>query len=225
MAVPIGTLTAIYLSEYADKRVRSILKPLLEILAGVPTVVYGFFALAYVTPALKIIFPSISPFNALSASLMVGIMIIPMVSSISEDAMSAVPDSLRQAAFGLGATKFDVSTSIVVPAALSGIFASYILALSRAIGETMIVTVAMGLKPTLPTVRYVGPVPYVHPADFLLETGQTMTSAMVQLAQSDLVGSSIAYNSLFAIGIALFFVTLLMNALSNFITERYREGY
>ncbi|HII51999.1 MAG TPA: phosphate ABC transporter permease subunit PstC [Halobacteriales archaeon] len=225
VAVPIGTLTAIYLSEYADKRVRSILKPLLEILAGVPTVVYGFFALAYVTPALKIIFPSISPFNALSASLMVGIMIIPMVSSISEDAMSAVPDSLRQAAFGLGATKFDVSTSIVVPAALSGIFASYILALSRAIGETMIVTVAMGLKPTLPTVRYVGPVPYVHPADFLLETGQTMTSAMVQLAQSDLVGSSIAYNSLFAIGIALFFVTLLMNALSNFITERYREGY
>ena len=181
VAVPIGTLTAVYLSEYADKRTHSILKPLLEILAGVPTVVYGFFALAYVTPALRILFPSISPFNALSASLMVGIMIIPMVSSISEDAMSAVPDSLRQAGFGLGATKFDV--------------------------------------------RYIGPIPYVHPADFLLETGQTMTAVMVQLAQSDLVGSSVAYNSLFAIGITLFFVTLLMNAISNFITERYRESY
>ena len=225
VAVPIGTLTAVYLSEYADKRTPSILKPLLEILAGVPTVVYGFFALAYVTPALRILFPSISPFNALSASLMVGIMIIPMVSSISEDAMSAVPDSLRQAGFGLGATKFDVSTSIVIPAALSGIVASYILAISRAIGETMIVTVAMGLHPTLPDVRYIGPIPYVHPADFLLETGQTMTAAMVQLAQSDLVGSSVAYNSLFAIGITLFFVTLLMNAISNFITERYRESY
>ena len=225
VAVPIGTLTAVYLSEYADKRTHSILKPLLEILAGVPTVVYGFFALAYVTPALRILFPSISPFNALSASLMVGIMIIPMVSSISEDAMSAVPDSLRQAGFGLGATQFDVSTSIVIPAALSGIVASYILAISRAIGETMIVTVAMGLHPTLPDVRYIGPIPYVHPADFLLETGQTMTAAMVQLAQSDLVGSSVAYNSLFAIGITLFFVTLLMNAISNFITERYRESY
>ena len=225
VAVPIGTLTAVYLSEYADKRTHSILKPLLEILAGVPTVVYGFFALAYVTPALRMLFPSISPFNALSASLMVGIMIIPMVSSISEDAMSAVPDSLRQAGFGLGATKFDVSTSIVIPAALSGIVASYILAISRAIGETMIVTVAMGLHPTLPDVRYIGPIPYVHPADFLLETGQTMTAAMVQLAQSDLVGSSVAYNSLFAIGITLFFVTLLMNAISNFITERYRESY
>ena len=225
VAVPIGTLTAVYLSEYADKRTHSILKPLLEILAGVPTVVYGFFALAYVTPALRILFPSISPFNALSASLMVGIMIIPMVSSISEDAMSAVPDSLRQAGFGLGAPKFDVSTSIVIPAALSGIVASYILAISRAIGETMIVTVAMGLHPTLPDVRYIGPIPYVHPADFLLETGQTMTAAMVQLAQSDLVGSSVAYNSLFAIGITLFFVTLLMNAISNFITERYRESY
>tara|TARA_Y100001960_G_scaffold134118_1_gene142296 strand:- start:603 stop:1577 length:975 start_codon:yes stop_codon:yes gene_type:complete len=225
VAVPIGTLTAVYLSEYADKRTHSILKPLLEILAGVPTVVYGFFALAYVTPALRMLFPSISPFNALSASLMVGIMIIPMVSSISEDAMSAVPDSLRQAGFGLGATKFDVSTSIVIPAALSGIVASYILAISRAIGETMIVTVAMGLHPTLPEVRYIGPIPYVHPADFLLETGQTMTAAMVQLAQSDLVGSSVAYNSLFAIGITLFFVTLLMNAISNFITERYRESY
>ena len=225
VALPIGTLTAIYLSEYADKRTHSILKPLLELLAGVPTVVYGFFALVYVTPALRVIFPSISPFNALSASLMVGIMIIPMVSSISEDAMSAVPDSLRQAGFGLGATKFDVSTSIVIPAALSGIVASYILAISRAIGETMIVTVAMGLHPTLPEVRYLGPLPYVHPADFLLETGQTMTAAMVQLAQSDLVGSSIAYNSLFAIGITLFFITLFMNAVSNLITERYRESY
>ena len=225
VAIPIGTLTAVYLSEYATPRTRSILKPLLEVLAGVPTVVYGFFALAYVTPALRILFPTISPFNALSASLMVGIRIIPMISSISEDAMSAVPNSLRSAGFGLGATKFNVSTSIVIPAALSGIFASYILAISRAIGETMIVTVAMGLHPTIPELRYAGPIPYIHPADFLLESGQTMTAAMVQLAQSDLAGSSVAYNSLFAIGITLFFITLFMNALSNMITERYREIY
>jgi len=143
VALPIGLLTAIYLSEYASERRRAYLKPALEVLAGVPTVVYGYFALVYVTPALDTFLP-LSTFNTLSASIMVGIMIIPMVSSISEDAMSAVPDSLRQASYGLGATKFTVSTSVVVPAALSGIFSSFILALSRAIGETMIVAIAAG---------------------------------------------------------------------------------
>jgi phosphate transport system permease protein len=227
VALPIGTLTAIYLSEYATPRMRSILKPLLEILAGVPTVVYGYFALVYVTPLLKAtLFPSISTFNALSASLMVGIMIIPMVSSISEDAMSAVPDDLRQAGYGLGATKYEVSTGIVVPAAVSGIASSYILAVSRAIGETMIVVVAMGAQARLPPVREgLFGLPFLHPGDVLLEPGQTMTVAMVQVGQGDLTGGTIAYDSLFAIGLTLFVITLAMNVVSDLIAQRYREEY
>ncbi|MDX1745318.1 MAG: phosphate ABC transporter permease subunit PstC, partial [Halobacteriales archaeon] len=150
IALPLGLATAIYLSEYASRRSRAVLKPALEVLAGVPTVIYGFFALQYITPALEVVFPSIDFFNALSASIVVGIMIIPMVSSISEDAMTAVPDDLREAAYGLGSTKFDVSTKVVVPASVSGIAASYILAISRAIGETMAVTLAAGLTPKLP---------------------------------------------------------------------------
>ena len=227
VALPIGTLTAIYLSEYASPRMRSILKPMLEILAGVPTVVYGYFALVYVTPLLRAtLFPSISTFNALSASLMVGIMIIPMVSSISEDAMSAVPDDLRQAGYGLGATKFEVSTGIVVPAAVSGIASSYILAISRAIGETMIVVVAMGAQARLPPVREgLFGLPFLHPGDVLLEPGQTMTVAMVQIGQSDLTGGTLAYDSLFAIGLTLFAITLVMNIVSDVIAERYREEY
>ncbi|WP_058367690.1 phosphate ABC transporter permease subunit PstC [Haloparvum sedimenti] len=227
VAIPIGTLTAIYLSEYATPRVRSILKPLLEVLAGVPTVVYGYFALVYVTPALKAtIFPEISTFNALSASLMVGIMTIPMVSSISEDAMSAVPDELRQAGYGLGATKYEVSTGIVVPASVSGIASSYILAVSRAIGETMVVVVAMGAQANLPDVREIaGGIPYVHPADVLLEPGMTITVAMVQIAGGDLVGGSLPYRSMFALGLALFALTLTMNVISDRIANRYREEY
>nr|WP_218644718.1 phosphate ABC transporter permease subunit PstC [Natronomonas gomsonensis] len=230
IALPIGTLTAIYLSEYADPRTRSILKPLLEILAGVPTVVYGYFALVYVTPALRAtLFPGISTFNALSASLMVGIMTIPMVSSISEDAMNAVPDELRQAGYGLGATKFEVSTGVVVPAAVSGIASSYILAVSRAIGETMIVVVAMGAQARLPPVQELQVVglgiPFIHPADVLLEPGQTMTVAMVQIAGSDFTGGTIAFDSLFAIGLTLFAITLLMNIVSDRIAARYREEY
>ncbi|MFW5963257.1 MAG: phosphate ABC transporter permease subunit PstC [Natronomonas sp.] len=227
IALPIGTLTAIYLSEYADPRTRSILKPLLEILAGVPTVVYGYFALVYVTPALRAtLFPGISTFNALSASLMVGIMTIPMVSSISEDAMNAVPDELRQAGYGLGATKFEVSTGVVVPAAVSGIASSYILAVSRAIGETMIVVVAMGAQARLPTVQSgLFGIPFIHPADVLLEPGQTMTVAMVQIAGSDFTGGTIAFDSLFAIGLTLFAITLLMNIVSDRVAARYREEY
>ena len=227
VALPTGTLTAIYLSEYASPNARSILKPLLEILAGIPTVVYGYFALVYVTPVLEAtLFPGISTFNALSASIMVGIMTIPMVSSISEDAMSAVPDELRQAGYGLGATKFEVSTGIVVPASISGIASSYILAVSRAIGETMIVVVAMGAQARMPTVKEAAlGVPYINPADVLLDSGMTITVAMVQIAGGDLTGGTIPYDSMFALGLALFVVTLVMNVLSDLIAERYREEY
>ncbi len=227
VALPIGTLTAIYLSEYATPRARSVLKPMLEILAGIPTVVYGYFALVYVTPALKAtLFPSMSTFNALSASLMVGIMTIPMVSSISEDAMSAVPDSLRQAGYGLGATKFEVSTGIVVPASISGIVSSYILAVSRAIGETMVVVVAMGAQANLPAIRSgLGGIPFIHPGDVLLEPGMTITVAMVQIVGGDLTGGSLPYDAMFALGLSLFVVTLTMNIISDIIAERYREEY
>ena len=227
IALPIGTLTAIYLSEYATPSARSILKPLLEVLAGIPTVVYGYFALVYVTPALKAtLFPEMSTFNALSAALMVGIMTIPMVSSISEDTMSAVPDELRQAGYGLGATKFEVSTGIVVPASISGIASSYILAVSRAIGETMIVVVAMGAQARMPPVQEaMFGIPFVNPADVLIDSGMTITVAMVQIAGSDLTGGTIPYDAMFALGLTLFVVTLVMNVLSDIIAERYREEY
>ncbi len=216
IALPIGLLTAIYLSEFASERRRAILKPALEVLAGVPTVIYGYFALVYITPALDVFLP-ISTFNALSASIVVGIMIIPMVSSISEDAMHAVPDDLRQAGYGLGATKFTVSTNIVVPAALSGIFSSFILALSRAIGETMAVTIAAGQTPRL--------VELTDPAGVFLDSLQTMTAAMVQIGASDVTGQSIEYKSLFAVGLVLFVMTLVMNVASEWIASRYREVY
>ena len=227
VAIPVGTLTAIYLSEYATPRVRSILKPMLELLAGIPTVVYGYFALVYVTPLLQAtLFPEMNIFNLLSASLMVGIMIIPMVSSISEDAMSAVPDDLRNAGYGLGATKYEVSTGIVVPASISGVASSYILAISRAIGETMIVVIAAGTQPRLPPVREaLFGVPYVHPGDVLLDSGATMTVGMVNIAGGELVGGTISYDAMFAIGLTLFFITLLMNVISDLIAERYREAY
>ncbi|MFW6448584.1 MAG: phosphate ABC transporter permease subunit PstC [Halobacteriota archaeon] len=216
IALPVGLLTAIYLSEFASERRRAVLKPALEVLAGVPTVIYGYFALVYITPAIDVFLP-VSTFNALSASIVVGIMIIPMVSSISEDAMHAVPDSLRQAGYGLGATKFTVSTSVVVPAALSGIFSSFILALSRAIGETMAVTIAAGQTPRL--------VDLTDPSGMFLESIQTMTAAMVQIGASDVVGQSIEYKSLFAVGLTLFVMTLAMNVLSEWIARRYREEY
>ncbi|WP_262180840.1 phosphate ABC transporter permease subunit PstC [Haloarcula laminariae] len=217
ISLPIGVLTAIYLSEYASDRVRSILKPTLEILAGVPTVVYGFFALVYITPLLEGAFPTISTFNALSASIVVGIMIIPMVSSISEDAMSSVPDSLREASYGLGATKFEVSTTVVVPAAVSGIVSSFILALSRAIGETMAVTIAAGAKS-----RLVNP---LDPGAAFLDSVETMTAAMINIGKSDVDPGSTTYKSLFAIGLTLFAITFAMNVVSNLVAQRYREEY
>ncbi|QRV13519.1 phosphate ABC transporter permease subunit PstC [Haloterrigena salifodinae] len=217
VAIPIGTAAAVYLSEYASDRMRSVLKPALEILAGIPTVVYGFFALVYLTPWLQQLGLEVSLFNLLSASIMVGIMIIPMVSSISEDAMSAVPDSLRQAGYGLGATKFEVTTKIVIPASISGIFSSYILALSRAIGETMIVVVAGGSM-----ARMFDP---SNPFANLFNSGQTMTAAMVQAVTTDLSGGTPGYYSMFAIGLTLFAITFTMNLLSNHIAARYREEY
>ncbi|MFC3478565.1 phosphate ABC transporter permease subunit PstC [Halobacterium litoreum] len=217
IAIPVGTAAAVYLSEYASDRVRSVLKPGLEILAGIPTVVYGYFALVYLTPFLDWVGLPVGAFSTLSASIMVGVMIIPMVSSLSEDAMSSVPDSLRQGAYGLGATKYEVSTGVVIPGAVSGIFSSYILALSRAIGETMIVAVAMGMRARMPTPGNLEAV--------VFKSGETMTVAMVELVGSEIAGGTVAYKSLFAIGLTLFVVTFVMNLLSNWVASRYREEY
>ncbi|MFB6282397.1 MAG: phosphate ABC transporter permease subunit PstC [Halobacteria archaeon] len=217
VALPIGLATAIYLSEYAGERTRAYLKPALEVLAGVPTVVYGYFALVYITPVLKSVIPvGVSTFNAMSPAIVMGIMIIPMVSSISEDAMSSVPESLRNAAYGLGATKFQVSTSVVVPASVSGITSAYILAISRAVGETMIVTVAAGAN-----ARMVNP---FNPVD-ALQPLMPMTKAMIDLSASEVAGDSAAYKSLFAIGLTLFVITFVMNLISDIIAHRYKEDY
>ncbi|EMA32793.1 phosphate ABC transporter permease [Haloarcula japonica DSM 6131] len=216
IALPTGVAAAVYLSEYASDQMRSVLKPGLEILAGIPTVVYGIFALVYVTPFLQTIGLPVNTFNILSASIMVGIMIIPMVSSLSEDAMSSVPDSLRQAGYGMGATKFEVTTGVVVPAAASGIFSSFILALSRAIGETMIVVVAAGSRPRM--------LNFSDPLANLFQGYQPMTAAMVQINSADSV-SQLGFTSLFAIGLTLFVITFLLNLLSNRIAARYREEY
>jgi phosphate transport system permease protein len=215
IALPLGTATAIYLSEYASPRVRSVLKPALEILAGIPTVVYGFFALVYITPALQAVLP-VKFYNMLSPSIVVGIMIIPMVSSLSEDAMSAVPDDLRQAGYGMGATKLDVSLGVVVPAAISGIFASFILALSRAIGETMAVVVASGGK-----AQFLNP---LNPASYA-EPNMPMTAAIVQLFSGDIAGGGVEYRSLFAVGLTLFVITLTMNVISDLFARYVREEY
>ncbi len=211
IALPVGVLTAIYLSEYADNRVRRVMKPTLEILAGIPTIVYGFFAISFITPQIQRFYPDTGTFNALSGAIVVGIMIIPMVSSLSEDAMSAVPDELRNAGYGLGATKFEVSTGVVFPAAVSGILASFVLAISRAIGETMAVTLAAGMQPTI-TLN-------------VFEEIQTMTAYMVQVGISDVSVGSIGYQSLFAVGLLLFVMTLSMNLLSQYVRGQYREVY
>jgi phosphate transport system permease protein len=211
VALPLGLLSAIYLSEYAHSRTRAIIKPALEILAGIPTVVYGYFALTFVTPLLRQIWPGTEIFNALSASIVMGIMIIPMVSSLSEDALSAVPRSLREGAYALGATKFEVASRTIVPAALSGIIASFILAISRAIGETMIVTIAAGATPKLT----------LNP----LESVQTMTAYIAQVSMGEVPHGTLEYKTIFAVGLALFFITLLMNLVSNVVLRKYREVY
>ena len=204
-------MTAIFLSEYAPDRFRRIVKPMLEILAGVPTVVYGYFALTFVTPLLQLMLDDLIIFNALSAGIVMGVMIIPMVSSLSEDAMVAVPRSLKEGAYALGATRYEVSIRIVVPAALSGIIAAFILAISRAIGETMLVTIAAGATPRMS----------FNP----LESVQTMTAFIVQLSLGEAPVGSLEYNTIFAVGLVLFAMTFIMNLLGFWIVRRFREEY
>ena len=211
LAVPVGLGIAIYLSEFANDRLRKVLKPMLEVLAGIPTVVYGYFALTFVTPQLQRLMPDLLVFNALSAGLVMGLMLIPMVSSLSEDAMVAVPRSLRNAAYALGATRLEVCLRVVVPAAISGIVASFILAFSRAIGETMLVTIAAGASPNLTA----------NP----LESIQTMTAFIVQLALGEAPHGSLEFQTIFAVGLLLFFMTLIMNILGNIIVRKVREEY
>ena len=211
-ALPVGLLTAIFLAEYAPDRVRRIIKPVLEVLAGVPTVVYGFFALTFVTPEIvRFFFSDASIFNALSAGLVVGVMIIPMVASISEDAMVAVPLALRNGAYALGATKFETAVRVVVPAALSGIIAAFILAISRAVGETMIVTLAAGATPNVTATP--------------LDGVQTMTAYMVQTSMGEAPHGTIEFKTLFAVGLVLFIITLAMNVLGQIVVKRFREAY
>ncbi len=212
VAVPLGLGAAAYLSEYARPRVRRVVKPLLEILAGVPTVVLGYFALTFVTPQLRAFLPfQIDIFNALSAGLVVGVMIVPTVASLSEDAMSAVPNSLRQAAYGMGATRSKVLRSVIVPAALSGIVSASILGMGRAIGETMIVAIAAGNLPTLTA----------HPGDQI----QTMTGYIVQAVTGEASRGSLTYNSIFAVGLVLFAMTFGLNLLAQRFVKRFREVY
>jgi len=211
IALPVGLLTAIFLSEYAADRLRQVLKPILEILAGIPTVVYGYFALTFVTPFLRSVIPITQVYNAASAAIVVGVMIIPTVASLSEDALSAVPQMLREGAYGLGATRFEVSTRVVVPAALSGILASFILAISRAIGETMAVTIAAGGLANLTA----------NPFEPVL----TMTAFIVQVSLGDTPPGTMVYRSLFAVGMSLFLITLVMNVVSQWVLSRYREAY
>ncbi|MCE4965880.1 phosphate ABC transporter permease subunit PstC [Staphylococcus chromogenes] len=210
-AVPVGLGAAIYLSEYASKRTKKIIKPILEVLAGIPTIVYGFFALTLVTPILRAIFPSISSFNAISPGLVVGVMIIPMIASMSEDAMSSVPNKIREGALGLGSTKLEMITKVIIPAATSGIMASIVLAISRAIGETMIVSLAAGSSPTFDL--------------NLTHSIQTMTAYIVQVSQGDATNGSDLYYSIYAVGFTLFIFTLIMNFISQWITKRFREEY
>ncbi|MFU8767117.1 MAG: phosphate ABC transporter permease subunit PstC [Candidatus Methanoperedens sp.] len=211
IALPLGIASAIYLSEYAKPGVKAVVKPVLEILAGIPTVVYGYFAISFITPLIREVVPGTNIFNAASASIVVGIMILPMVSSLSEDAMRSVPGALREGAYALGSTKFDVSTKIVVPAALSGIIASFILAISRAIGETMAVTLAAGATAKM-TLNF-------------FESIQTMTAYIVQVSLGDTPYGSIEYRTIFAVGAVLFVMTFIMNIASTWIKNRYREVY
>ncbi len=211
VALPMGLTIAVYLNEYAPKGIRKTVKPILEILAAVPTVVYGFFALVVVTPFLQSIIPGLSGFNALSPGIVMGIMIIPFISSLSEDALAAVPKTLREASYGMGATKLQTSFKVLIPAASSGIIASVILALARAIGETMIVAIAAGQQPRLtfdPTV----PV-------------ETITTYIVQVSMGDVPHGSLEYKTIFAAGITLFALTFLLNNISFWINKRYQQKY
>ncbi len=210
-AVPLGLLTAIFLSEYAPDRLRRVLKPILEILAGVPTIVYGYFALLFVTPLLQRLIPSLEPFNALSPGIVMGIMILPLVSSLSEDAMYAVPRSLRDAAYALGSSRLQVAWRVVVPAAFSGITASIVIAVSRAIGETMLVTIAAGKKPTFT----------FNP----LVAIETMTAFIVEVSFGDTPSGTLEYRTIFAVGMVLFLSTFVLNIVGDRMRQRFRERY
>jgi phosphate transport system permease protein len=211
VAIPFGLGSAIFLSEYAPEKLRKTVKPILEILAGIPTVVYGYFALTFVTPFLQNFFPDLIVFNALSAGLVMGVMIIPMVSSLSEDAMLAVPQSFREGAYALGGRKFEVILKVVIPSALSGIVSSFILAISRAIGETMIVSVAAGSTPNLT----------LNP----LESIQTMTAYITQISLGDVSYGSLEYTTIFSVGLTLFLMVLVVNIIGHMIAKRYWKRY
>ncbi|NJN29712.1 MAG: phosphate ABC transporter permease subunit PstC [Synechococcales cyanobacterium RM1_1_8] len=212
VAIPMGTISALYLSEFASPRVREIVKPGLELLSGIPTVVYGYFALIFVTPMLqRFLLPNLPGFNMLSPGMVMGIMIIPLIASVSEDAMRAVPRELREASYGTGATKLQTALQVVFPAAASGVSSSYILAVSRAVGETMIVSVAAGLQPTLT----------LNPT----EPAATITAYIVQVSLGDLPHGSTEYQTIFAAGLMLALVTLTFNVMGHFLSKRYRENY
>jgi phosphate transport system permease protein len=213
VSLPVGLVTAIYLSEYASPRVREVMKPILEVLAGIPTVVYGYFALTFVTPLLRGIFGQdiVQIYNMASAGLVVGVLTIPLVASLSEDALHAVPQSLREASYGLGATRLETSTRIVLPAALSGVTAAFVVAISRAVGETMIVALAAGAGPNFTFNPF--------------SAAETMTGYMVRISGGDLSYGSVDYQSIFAIGLVVFLLTLLLNLVSQRIVRRFREVY
>jgi phosphate transport system permease protein len=213
IAIPVGLGTAIYLSEYASPRVRNTLKPTLELLAGVPTVVFGYFALTFITPILQSLFGKnvVGIYNMASAGVVIGILIVPTIATISEDALRAVPRSLREASYGLGATRFETTTKVLLPAALSGILAAVLLGISRAVGETMVVAIAAGAGPNLT----------LNP----FEAAETITGHIARISTGDLSYGSMDYNSLFALGLTLFVITLLMNFVSTLITRRFREAY
>lgn len=211
IAVPLGTIIAIYLSEFAGYKTREFLKPVLELLSGIPTIIYGYFALLVVTPLLQKIYPDLPTFNILSAGLVMGIMIIPYVSSLSEDAMRAVPMSLREGSYATGATRLQTATRVVVPAAFSGIASAYILGISRAVGETMILAVAAGMQPNLT----------LNP----LEPAATITSYIVQVALGDLPHGSVGYQTIFAAGLTLMLMTLMFNMLGYWLRRKFREVY
>lgn len=211
ISIPMGVLTAVYLSQFASKKTRNIIKPILEVLAGIPTVVYGFFALTFVTPTIRIFFESTEIFNAASGCIVVGIMILPMVASLCDDALNAIPKDLKQGGYALGTTSYEVIKGIMIPAGFSGIIASFVLALSRAFGETMAVTLAAGATPKIA----------LNP----LEGIQTMTAYIVQVSLGDTPAGGIEYLTIFAVASLLFLVTFSMNIFSNFIMNRYREEY
>lgn len=211
VAVPIGTISAIFLSEFASHKTREIIKPILELLVGVPTVVFGYFALFFVTPLLQQIYPDLPSFNMLGAGIVMGIMIIPYIASMSEDAMRAVPMSMREGSYAMGATRFQTAIKVVTPAAVSGIVAAYILAISRAVGETMVVAIAAGQQPNLT----------FNPID----SAATITAYIVQVAMGDLPHGSIGYQSIFAAGLVLMAMTLSFNIIGHWVRKKYREHY